>query len=104
MFRSGFLFQALFIALVSGLSPIANVRRAIDRANKDNFATVAKEVEAFLLVESGTTFYNKSMKRLSHKAKAFGIDLPTTYAKAAKATEKRRTKQDAFIQSKAPAK
>lgn len=90
------------VTCVSGLSPIATVRRAIDRVNKENFASVTKEVEPFLLAEAGTTFYTKSMKRLGTRAKAFGIDMPETYAKHAKATEKRRSKQDAFIKSKEP--
>jgi uncharacterized membrane protein YqiK len=40
------------------------------------------------------------MKRISVKAKALGVDVPADFAKAAKATEKRRAKQDEFIQAK----
>lgn len=101
MFRT-IILVLLSVTCVLGLSPIANVRRAIDRVAKENFATVTKEVEPFLSAEAGTTFYAKSMKRLSHKAKAFGMDMPKTYAQDAKATEKRRMKQDAFIKSKVP--
>jgi hypothetical protein len=102
MTRNIILVILLSVTCVSGLSSIATVRRAIDRVNKENFTTVAKEVEPFLLAEAGTTFYAKSMKRLSSRAKAFGIDMPETFAKDAKATEKRRLKQDAFIKSKEP--
>lgn len=58
------------------------------------------EIEPFLLNEAGITIYKKSIRRISNKAKAFGVDVPSDYAKAAKATEKRRTKQDEFIQAK----
>jgi hypothetical protein len=102
MSRNIHLLVLLSVTCVSGLSPIATVRRAIDRVDKENFASVTKEVEPFLLAKAGTTFYAKSMKRLSTRAKAFGIDMPETYAKHAKATEKRRSKQDAFIKSKEP--
>ena len=44
--------------------------------------------------------YAKSMRRIAVQAKALGVEMPTDYAKDAKATAKRREKQNAFIQMK----
>ena len=40
------------------------------------------------------------MRRIARNAKNLGVDMPTDYAKEAKATEQRRQKQDAFIKAK----
>ncbi|KAL3906039.1 MAG: hypothetical protein SGILL_009439, partial [Bacillariaceae sp.] len=66
----------------------------------DNFDSTLKEIEPFLTKEAGATFYAKSMRRIAVKAGAVGATMPTDYAKEAKATEKRREKQKAFIESK----
>lgn len=76
------------------------VRKAIMRINKDNFSETLAMVEPFLVKESGITFYDKSMNRIKKSAKALGVEVPANFAKEAKATEKRRSKQDAFIQAK----
>lgn len=67
---------------------------------KDNFSSTLTEIEPFLLNEAGATIYKKSMKRIQRQAKVFGIELPADFAKEAKATEKRRSKQNEFIQAK----
>merc|ERR1712165_299963 len=58
------------------------------------------DVEPFLLNGAGRTIYQKSMKRITVKAKSIGEELPADFAKAAKTTEKRRMKQDEFIKAK----
>ncbi len=83
---------------------IATVKKQIDGLTKDNFSSTLSEIEPFLLNDAGTTIYNKSMNRISVKAKALGVDVPAGFAKAAKATEKRRAKQDEFIQVKEAAR
>lgn len=99
MFRFSFLVIALIVACANALTT-ASVRKSINFVTKDTFATVTAEVEPFLLNDAGTSFYNKSMKRISSRAKAFGIELSADFAKAAKATEKRREKQNTFVQGK----
>jgi hypothetical protein len=92
----------LVVALVvstEALSPAA-VRKQIAGLTKENFDSSLKDIEPFLTKEAGATFYAKSMNRIAVKAKAMGASLPTDYAKEAKATAKRREKQNAFIQTK----
>jgi hypothetical protein len=79
---------------------MGSVRKQIGGLNKDNFDAVLKEVEPFLSNEAGGTFYAKSMRRIGVQAKAFGVSIPDDFAKEAKATKKRRERQDAFIQAK----
>ena len=81
-------------------SKYAEVRKTISNLDKDNFSASIAEVEPFLLNEAGVSIYKKSMRRISTTAKHLGVEVPAEYAKAAKATEKRREKQDAFIQQK----
>lgn len=78
----------------------AAVRKQISRLTKDNFSSTLTEIEPFLTQEAGSSFYTKSMRRISVKANAVGASVPTAYAKEAKATEKRREKQKAFIEAK----
>lgn len=83
----------------SGLK-ITEVRKSISSLTTDNFSQTLSTIEPFLLNDAGTTFYAKSMKRISVQAKALGVEVPTGYALDAAATEKRRVKQDAFIKTK----
>ena len=76
------------------------MKRQIDGLTKDNFSSTLGEIEPFLLNDAGMTIYKKSLKRIATKAKLLGVEVPADFAKAAKATEKRRTKQDEFIQAK----
>lgn len=76
------------------------VRKAIMRMDKANFSETLSMVEPFLLNEAGITFYEKSMIRIKRSAKILGVDMPANFAKEAKATAKRRAKQDAFVQAK----
>lgn len=76
------------------------VRKAISKLDKDNFASTLTEVEPFLLKEAGITFYSKSIRRIENAAKELGVEMPKDYALDAKATAKRREKQNAFIQVK----
>jgi hypothetical protein len=92
------LVAALFVS-TEGFSQ-TTVRKQIAGLTKDNFDSTLKEIEPFLTKEAGATFYAKSMKRISVKASAVGASVPTDYAKEAKATQKRREKQKAFIESK----
>merc|ERR1712157_155842 len=79
---------------------IREVKSIISGLDKDNFLSSIKEVEPYLLNDAGASIYKKSMRRISTAAKSFGVEVPTDYAKAAKATEKKREKQNAFIQQK----
>lgn len=83
----------------SGLKA-GEVRRYIKRLNKDNFSSTLTTIEPYLLNEVGASAYSKLIKDIWWQAKNLGVELPTDYAKEAKATAKRRSKQDAFIQKK----
>lgn len=76
------------------------VKKTLGNLSKDNFSATLAEVEPFLLNDAGASIYSKSMRKISTAAKSFGVEVPTDFAKAAKATQKRREKQDAFIQTK----
>lgn len=77
-----------------------DVRKSVRKVTKDNLSGVLSEIEPFLLSNAGSSFYAKTMSRLAVKAKAFGTELPSGFAKTAKATQKRREKQDAFVKAK----
>ena len=79
---------------------MGSVRKQIGSINKDNFDAVLKEVEPFLLNDAGSSFYAKSMRRIAVQAKELGVSTPTDFAKDAKATKKRRERQDAYVQAK----
>ena len=83
----------------SGLTMKA-VRKTIDNLTKENFESSLATLEPFLKNEAGATIYAKSMRRLARQAKVLGVELPASYAVDAKATSKKRAKQDAFIQTK----
>mmetsp|Transcript_3334 Transcript_3334/g.6261 ORF Transcript_3334/g.6261 Transcript_3334/m.6261 type:complete len:152 (+) Transcript_3334:99-554(+) len=78
----------------------SDIRKQISGLSADNFDSTLKEIEPFLVNEAGATFYAKSMRRIATKAKALSKSLPADYAKEAKATQKRREKQKAFIEAK----
>jgi hypothetical protein len=78
----------------------AVIRKSISKLDKDNFSSTLAMIEPFLLDEAGATTYAKSMRRIGRAATALGVEVPSGFAKAAKATAKRREKQDAFIQIK----
>ena len=80
---------------------VAEVKKSINTATKDNFSSVLTEIEPFLTKEAGSSIYKKSMNRLKSKAKMFGAAMPEAYAKDAKCTEKKREKQDAYCKAKA---
>ncbi|GKY96415.1 hypothetical protein MPSEU_000601000 [Mayamaea pseudoterrestris] len=85
---------------LSAASTMKEVRKSIGKLSKDNMSSTLSEIEPFLLNNAGPSFYSKSMGRITAKAKALGAEVPAGYAKAAKATEKRREKQDAFVKAK----
>merc|ERR1712115_292262 len=68
--------------------------------SKDNFSSTLKDIEPFLSTEAGLTFYRKSVRRIGNKANELGIEMPAGYALEAKATAKRREKQNTFVQQK----
>ena len=86
-------------AALSGLR-IVDVRKAVANVEKDTFAKTLDDLESFLTNEAGASVYAKSMRRLAVKAKEFDMEIPVGYAKEAKATQKKREKQNAFIQGK----
>ncbi|VEU37929.1 unnamed protein product [Pseudo-nitzschia multistriata] len=81
-------------------SAIAKTRKQIAGLTKDNFESTLKEVEPFLLNDAGASFYAKSVKRIGAQAKALGVEVPADFAKDAKATKKRRERQDAYVKAK----
>ena len=100
---------ALFLSLIgsaaafSATAPPVDrtvVRKAIMRMNKDNFSSTLSMIEPFLVTEAGFNFYEKSLSNISRNAKMIGVEVPAGFAKDAKATAKRRAKQDAFVQAK----
>jgi len=86
-------------APLSGLR-MKDVRKAVDSLDKDNFSQTLDELESFLTHEAGSSLYAKSMRRLNVRAQALGLEIPADYAKEAKATQKKREKQNSFIQVK----
>ena len=79
---------------------LQETRTIISNLTKDNFSESLTSVEPFLLNDAGVTIYKKSLRRIAMSAKSFGVEVPADFAKAAKATEKRRTKQNTFIEGK----
>merc|ERR1740139_59344 len=79
---------------------ISTVRKTIDGLTKDNFSSTLKDIEPFLLEEAGISFYTKSLKRIARRGKVLGVSVPENYGKEAKATAKRREKQDKFVKAK----
>ena len=77
-----------------------DVHKTVHDLTADNFAASLSTIEPFLLNEAGSTMYGKSMRRIAARAKALGVEVPEGYAKEAKATAKKRAKQDEFIQAK----
>ena len=79
---------------------MASIRKDIASLTADNFDATLKKVEPFLLKDAGVTFHAKCVKRIKVQAGALGATMPADYAKEAKATEKRRNKQKAFVEAK----
>lgn len=71
---------------------LTKVMRNLD---KENFDTIYKW-ENFLENEAGSGTLLKTLKRLKHKAKSYGIELKPDFCGNAKATEKRRVQQKAY--------
>ena len=78
----------------------AVIRKSISKLDKENFSSTLALIEPFLLKEAGATTYEKSMRRLGRAAKSIGMEVPSGFAKEAKATAKSREKQNAFVQTK----
>jgi hypothetical protein len=78
----------------------ADVRKAVEKITSDNFSSTLAEIEPFLLKEAGISFHTKVLRKIGHQAKSVGAEMPANYAKEAKATAKRRGKQDAFVKGK----
>lgn len=78
-------------------------RKSIATITKDNFSNTLTAIEPFLNEEAGMSIYTKSMRRISVKAREFGVEVPATFAKDAKCMEKRREKQTAYCEAKAEA-
>ena len=78
----------------------AVIRKSLSKLDKDNFSATLAMIEPFLLNEAGATTYTKTMRRLARDAKAIGVEVPSGFAKEAKATAKQREKQNAFVQAK----
>lgn len=82
-------------------SQMADVKTKIAGLTSDNFSSTLGEIEPFLTQEAGASIYKKSIRRINTAAKSLGVDVPAGFAKDAKATEKRRAKQDAYCKAKA---
>mmetsp|Transcript_5020 Transcript_5020/g.10970 ORF Transcript_5020/g.10970 Transcript_5020/m.10970 type:complete len:153 (+) Transcript_5020:78-536(+) len=88
-------------ALSMSKGKIASIKNSINSLSAENFSTTLTEIEPFLKNEAGISVYKKSMKRIGNRAKALGVDVPEGYCKDAKATAKRREKQDAYCKARA---
>lgn len=80
---------------------ISSVKDKIAGLTSDNFSSTLSDIEPFLKQEAGASIYKKSIRRINTAAKSLGVDVPAGYAKEAKATEKKREKQDAYCKAKA---
>jgi len=67
----------------SGMS-IRDARKLIRGLNAENFATSIEAIEPFLLHDAKNTMFTKSLRRISNKAQALGLELPENFAKAGK--------------------
>eukprot|EP00980_Cylindrotheca_fusiformis_P020640 scaffold7696_cov141-Cylindrotheca_fusiformis.AAC.10 len=85
---------------LSAVESYKDLRKTIANMDKDNFSSSLAEIEDYLVNDAGATMYKKSMRRISTAAKHIGTEVPAEFAKAAKATQKRREKQDAFVKQK----
>jgi len=83
----------------SGLT-MNDVRTTIRNLTAENFASSLDKIEPFLLHEAGSSIYSKSIKRIAVKANLLGVQVPADYALDAKATSKRREKQNEFVKTK----
>lgn len=70
---------------------------------KDNFDSIY-EWEEWLSEEAGATMYAKSMRRLTHLSKSFGVELRPEFMAQAKATSKRRQQQADYEAAKEEAR
>lgn len=70
---------------------------------KDNFETIY-EWDEWLSKEAGATMYAKSMRRLTHLSKSFGVELRPDFMADAKATSKRRQQQADYETAKEEAR
>ena len=82
-------------------SKMASVKGKIASLTSENFSSTLSEIEPFLTQEAGASIYKKSIRRINTTAKSLGVDVPAGFAKEAKATEKRRAKQEAYCAAKA---
>jgi hypothetical protein len=83
----------------SGLTA-RRVKKQIDALSTANFASTIDKIEPYLKNDAGFTFYTKAIHRIKMKSKSLGQVLPAEFAREAKATTKRREKQNAFIAKK----
>lgn len=95
-----FMSEAATTETIAKKPSISTVRKTIDGLTKDNFSSTLKDIEPFLLEEAGISFYTKSLKRIARRGKVLGVSVPENYGKEAKATAKRREKQDKFVKAK----
>ena len=82
------------------LTKIQTTKKVISNLDSSNFESSLAEIEPYLLNDAGASIYKKSLRRIGTAATRLGVSVPADYAKDAKATQKRREKQDAFIQQK----
>lgn len=80
----------------------SGIRTTINQLTAANFSASLAKIEPLLLQDAGITLYRKSMRRIKNKARALGMTMPPEYAREAKATEKRRLKQEEYIKAKQP--
>jgi len=71
--------------------------------DKESFEQIY-EWESFLEQEAGATTLAKTLRRLEHKAKSFGVELKPDFCANAKATEKRRAQQKDYEGNKEEAR
>lgn len=92
------------MGLVHGLAAPSmtpkDVRKVLSNMNTENFSQTLTELEPFLTQEAGCSTYAKTMRRVQSRANALGVEVPAGWALEAKATEKRRMKQNEFIKAK----
>merc|ERR1740129_1418031 len=62
---------------------------------KETFDTIYEQ-ESWIEANAGTTLLSKTLSRVEHKAKAFGLEVKPGFCGNAKATEKARAKREEF--------
>lgn len=81
---------------------MAQIRRLVNQVTPDTWDLTLARIEPFLLNESGSTFYAKTIRRLKRNGKMMEQqkEVPPSFAREAVCTRKRRKQQEEYEERK----